>query len=414
MTHFDIDYIRAQFPAFAHSETGAWAFFENAGGSYAAGPVVDQFHHFMGVTKMQPYGFSAPSAEAGEAMDRSHALLAASINAESDEVSFGPSTSMNTYVIAQAMRTMLQSGDEVIVTHQDHEANIGAWSRLSEGNSGIVVREWQPDADSGLLDIADLAQLLNERTRLVCVTHCSNIVGAINDVPTIARHVHDAGARLAVDGVSFAPHLAVDVKALDVDFYYFSLYKTFGPHQGLLYVRKDQLEEIPNQGHFFNAAYPGKKLTPAGPQHGEIACASGIVDYLEAAHAHHFPGAANDSLHRRVADIMDLGHAHEVEQTNRILGLLRDKQVRIIGDDHAVLHKRAPTIAFTSEKWKPVDLATKLADAKVGVGGDHFYAYRLMGALGIPHEDGVVRISLVHYTSAEDVDRLLQQLDEHL
>ena len=416
MTSLDIDYIRVQFPAFAHPETGQWAFFENAGGSYAVAPVIDKLAHFMTATKMQPYGSIGPAREAGAAMDRSQRLLAEAVNAGSDEVMFGPSTSMNTYVLAQAFAEVLQSGDEVVVSNQDHEANVGAWRRLADGNSGVVVREWQVDGDTGLLHLDDLAALLNERTRLVCVTHCSNIVGAINDIPAIARLTHDAGARLAVDGVSFAPHLAVDVQALDVDLYFFSLYKLFGPHQGLLYVRRALLDELPNQGHVFNADQPGKRLMPAGPLHGEIACASGIVDYLTAAHAHHFPVAAGESagVHAKVKAMMALGHAHEVAQTNRILDLLRAKGVRIIGNQHAATGARPPTIAFTTDKWRPVELAERLSEQRVGIGSGHFYAYRLMGALGIEPEAGVVRIALVHYTSAGDVDRLLAALDENL
>jgi cysteine desulfurase family protein (TIGR01976 family) len=414
MTQFDIDYVRKQFPAFAHPETGSWAFFENAGGSYAAAPVVDKLNHFMTATKMQPYGASGPSREAGEAMDLSQSRLAAAINASVDEVMFGPSTSMNTYVISQAMRIDLNPGDEVIVTNQEHEANIGAWSRLPDGDTGIVVREWTVDPHSGLLDMAQFTNLLNERTRLVCVTHCSNIVGVVNDVPEIVRQAHQVGALVAADGVSFAPHLAIDVKALDVDFYFFSLYKTFGPHQGILYARKSVLDKIANQGHFFNAGYPGMRLTPAGPMHGEIACSSGVVDYMEQAHAHHFPDNDNQNVHERISEFMNLGHSHEIEQSNRVLSLLRDKQVRIIGNETAEFQKRAPTIAFTTPKWRPIDLASKLSESKVGVGADNFYAYRLMQGLGIPPDDGVVRISLVHYTSAEDVDRLLNGLDEHL
>jgi cysteine desulfurase family protein (TIGR01976 family) len=414
MPQLDIDYVRAQFPAFAHPDTSQWAFFENAGGSYAAAPVVDKLHHFMVATKMQPYGAAAPSREAGEAMDRSQTLLAKAINAQLDEVMFGPSTSMNTYVLAHALRSVLSSGDEVIVTNQDHEANIGAWSRLSEGNSGIVVREWLVDPETGLLDIEDLASLINERTKLVCATHCSNIVGAVNDIAAIARLTHDAGAWLAVDGVSYAPHLVVDVKALDVDFYYFSLYKTFGPHQGLLYVRAPVRDALPNQGHFFNAQSPDKRLTPAGPQHGEIACASGIVDYLEAAGAHHFSDRQMASVHDRTAAMMQLGHEHECAESNRILSLLRDKPVRIIGEDTAAVAKRAPTIAFTTDNWHPVALADTLSEHQIAIGSGHFYAYRLMEALGIEPERGVVRLSLVHYTSPGDVDRLLNALDEYL
>ena len=417
MMPFDIDYIRAQFPAFADTETGQWAFFDNAGGSYAAAAVVDKLMRFVRDTKVQPYGTSAASQAAGEAMDLSQHRLAAAINAEVDEVSFGPSTSINTYVLAQAMRAEFRPGDEVIVSVQEHEANAGCWHRMAEGGSGIVVRQWPVDAVTGLLDIDALSALLTERTRLVCVTHCSNIVGAINDIAEIARRVHRVGARLAVDGVSFAPHLAVDVKALDVDFYYFSLYKTFGLHQGLLYVRRSILEQIPNQGHFFNADNVGKKLTPAGPQHELIGAVSGMVDYLEDAARHHFPDPSapqHSSVHQRVAALMQLGHQHEVVQANRILSWLRARQVRLIGDPQAEAGQRAPTIAFTTPRWKPAELAAALCADKVGVGAGHFYAYRLLQALGIDPEDGVVRLSLVHYTSAAEVDRLLAALERHL
>ncbi len=204
MARFDVEFARRQFPAFSHPETSRWAFFENAGGSYAAKPVIDRLHHFMTATKLQPYGWSAPSREAGAAMDRSYALLAEAVQAEPEEVNLGPSTSINTYVLAQSFRELLRAGDEVIVTNQDHEANVGVWRRLSGNDTGIVVKEWGIDRDTGLLDEEHLEDLLSDRTKLVCVSHCSNIVGAINDIPAIARRVHDTGGMLAVDGVSFA------------------------------------------------------------------------------------------------------------------------------------------------------------------------------------------------------------------
>ncbi len=287
MKPLDFEFIRAQFPAFSHPTTAPWIMCENAGGSYAAGQVVTKLNHFMTGTKVQPYWEFAPSREAGRAMDRSHELFAAALNAEPGEVMFGPSTSINTYVLSHALRAELAAGDEIIVTNQDHEANGGAWRRLADGNSGIVVREWSVDKETGRLDPKGLDRLLNSRSKLVCVTHCSNIIGEINDIAAIARKVHAAGARIAVDGVSYAPHCLPDLQALGADFYYFSLYKVFGPHQGLLYVARDSLERIANQGHFFNDGYLGKRLTPAGPQHGEIACSSGVIDYLEDCYRHH-------------------------------------------------------------------------------------------------------------------------------
>jgi selenocysteine lyase/cysteine desulfurase len=276
------------------------------------------------------------------------------------------------------------------------------------------VREWQVDPDSGLLNINDLKGLLSENTKFVFVTHCSNIVGSINDIGAISGLVHDAGARLVVDGVSFAPHLAVDVKALNADVYFYSLYKVFGPHQGLMYVRHDLLEELPNQGHFFNATDVTKKLVPSGPMHGEIACISGIVDYLSDAYVHHFGADTTADIRAQIKAIMSLGHQQEIELSNRVLELLRGKDVRIIGESSAVQNQRAPTIAFSPKKVEPEVIAQTLSEQQIGVGASHFYAFRLMQALGIDPDEGVVRISLVHYTSADDVDRLLTALDDIL
>lgn len=414
--NFDVDFARTQFPAFMHPETAQWGFFENAGGAYAAQAVVDKLQHFMTATKMQPYGPSGPSHEAGVAMDRSHTLLAAAINASPAELMFGPSTSMNTYVLAQAIRSCLNPGDEIIVSQQDHEANYGAWARLAEASNEIVLRQWQIDPDSGLLKHAQLDELLSARTRLVCVTHASNLVGSINNIREIADKVHAAGGWLAVDGVAYAPHLAVDVKQLDVDFYYFSLYKTFGPHQGLMYVKQEVLEQLPNQGHFFNATYPEKKLTPAGPQHGEIACASGIVDYQLKLYHHHFDTdpQASLSIHQKVTAAMHVGHAYEQLIAQRILDFLKTKPVRIIGADHAQFGERAPTIAFLPQRIQPEALVAKLGAHKIAAGANHFYAYRLVEALGIDPQLGVVRVSALHYNTMAEVDRLLQCLDDCL
>ena len=219
LTDFDVSFARQQFPQFREAESAPLAMLENAGGAYAPDQVIDKLGHFFRHTKVQPYYLYRTSLEAGAAMDRSKALLAASINAETDEVHFGPSTTSNIYVLARALREQMNSGDEIVVSYQDHEANIGAWVRL--GRTGITVKVWQPNAETGLLDIGDLDDLLTERTRLVCVTHCSNVVAAVNPIAEITKRCHSAGARVVVDGVSYAPHAAIDVRELNVDFYVF-------------------------------------------------------------------------------------------------------------------------------------------------------------------------------------------------
>ncbi len=238
---WDMAFVRAQFPAFSEPTLEGHAFFENAGGSYACGPVIDRLHEYYRRLKVQPHYAFAASAEAGEWMDASRTRLAHYLGVSASEVHFGPSTSQNSYVLAQAIRALLRPGDEVIVTNQDHEANSGAWRRLA--SYGATVREWRVDPSTGLLDVRQLDELLSPRTRLLAFPHASNVVGHINPVEDICARAHAAGALTVVDGVSWAPHGLPDVRALKADVYLFSLYKTYGPHQGLMVISPRLVEQ---------------------------------------------------------------------------------------------------------------------------------------------------------------------------
>lgn len=413
MTTLDLNFVRAQFPAFADKEASQWVYMENAGGSLVPRQVTDKLVHFYTKTKVQPYGTYGPSAEAGEAMDRSKRLLAEAINAEPDEIGFGPSTSQNTYVLAQAFADDLKPGDEIIVTNQDHEANVGAWRRLKK--NGITITEWQVDPRTGLLNPDDFYALLNDKTRLACFTHCSNVAATINPVAELTKAVHRHGGQVVVDAVSYAPHQLADVKALGVDYYLFSLYKVYGPHLGLIYGKRERLEQIANQGHFFNQSYLDKKLTPAGPNHAEIGCASGVVDYFDDVHAHHFGDANGASTRQRVEAVFELFGHQEQQLMAPLMDCVTSKSgVRVIGLPEADHTRRAPTIAFYSNKIKSADIIKALSEAKIGAGQDHFYAYRLVKAIGVDTDDGVIRLSLVHYNSMEDVQRAIEVLERVL
>ncbi len=219
--------------------------------------------------KVQPYSEFESSRRAGELMDRSRERWAEALGVEAREVVFGPSTSANTYVLAHAFAEVLERGNEVVVTNQDHEANTGAIRRAAE-RVGCTIREWRTDPDTGLLDIDDFEAMLSERTGLVTVPHASNIIGSENDVTRIAQLAHGVGARVIVDGVSFAPHSIPDVAAIGADVYLFSLYKTYSVHQGLMVVRAGLMAELPNQSHFFNDSVSDKRLNPAGPDHAQV------------------------------------------------------------------------------------------------------------------------------------------------
>jgi selenocysteine lyase/cysteine desulfurase len=265
MTALDTAFVRSQFPAFAEPALQGQAFFENAGGSYPCAQVVARLTRFYTERKVQPYAPYEASRLGGEEMDEARTRLAAMMGVEREEVSFGPSTSQNTYVLAQAFRQWLAPGSAIVVTNQDHEANTGVWRRLAE--SGTEVREWQIDPDTGHLDPARLRALLADgKVRLVAFPHCSNVVGEINPVADICAIAREHGAFTCVDGVSYAPHGFPDIPALGADIYLFSAYKTYGPHQGIMVIRRECGMALPTRGISSTAT----RFTSASPPQAPI------------------------------------------------------------------------------------------------------------------------------------------------
>jgi cysteine desulfurase family protein (TIGR01976 family) len=406
MADLDLDFVRSLFPAFSEPSLQGFAHFENAGGSYACGPVIERLDRYYRQTRVQPYHDFPASREAGHQMDSARSRMAAWLNVATEEVHFGPSTSQNTYVIAQALRQHLKPGDEVVVTNQDHEANIGAWRRLE--SAGIVVREWKIDADSGELDPDDLDTWLCPRTRVVAFTHCSNVVASINPVRELTDRIHAAGAIAIVDGVSYCPHGLPDIPALGADIYLFSLYKVYGPHLGVMFMGRKLNAELPNQGHFFNATRPTYRFTPAGPDHAQIAASNGVIDYFEAVYQHHVGKPA--SATEQAAAVRKLLRDQETLLLQPLLDFMHEHpRIRVIGRRNAT--QRAPTVAFTVDGVSSADLATRLSGKKLGVGAGDYYANRLLEALGIDPGKGALRASFVHYTTADEVSRLIEALD---
>lgn len=402
----DTAFVRAQFPAFSEPALRERAFFENAGGSYTCGAVIDRLTRFYRERKMQPYGPSDPSRLGGEEMDEARERMAAILGVETEELSFGPSTTQNTYVLAQAFADYLNTGDAIIVTNQDHEANSGPWRRLAD--RGIEVREWGIDPDTGHLPVEGLTNLLDDRVRLVCFPHCSNVVAEINDVAAITGLVHAAGAVVCVDGVSYAPHGFPDVGALGADIYLFSAYKTFGPHQGLMIIRRELGERLPPQGHSFNAGTLYKRFTPAGPDHAQVAASAGMADYVDAVYAHHAPDRSASPVERGRA-VHDLFRAHETKLAQPLLDALKDRNtVRLLGPTDAA--HRAPTVAVWTDRPGRA-LGEALAPHGIMADGGDFYAVRPLQAMGIDPDHGVLRMSFTHYTSEDDIARLITALD---
>jgi selenocysteine lyase/cysteine desulfurase len=405
----DLDFVRAQFPAFSSPVLSSHAFFENAGGSYPCRQVVDRLTRFYLDRKVQPYG-PYPGAEAGGAeMDEARDRLAAMMGVAREEVLFGPSTSANTYVLAQGVRKWLAgTGGAVVVTNQDHEANSGVWRRLAD--EGIEVREWKLDRATGSLDLETLdAALADGKVRLVCFPHCSNVIAEINDVAAICAMAKAAGARTVVDGVSYAPHGFSDIPALGCDVYLFSAYKTYGPHQGIMVLREAFGMELPGQAHFFNHGTLYKRHTPAGPDHAQIAACAGMADYVDALAAHHGIGGDPAGRNRGVHDLMRIQEIAVIQPLLDYLGQRND--VRLLGPRAA--DRRAPTVAVELDRVaEPV--SEELGRNGIACWAGDFYAVRPLEALGIDREKGVLRMSAVHYTSAGEVAKLIAVLDRVL
>ncbi len=410
MTQLDLTFVRSQFPAFSAPLLTGHAFFENAGGSYPCLQVVERLHRFYTERKVQPYG-PYPGAEAGGAeMDEARERLAALMGLAEDELSFGPSTSANTFVLAQAVRLWLRGKNAaIVVTNQDHEANSGVWRRLAD--EGVEVREWQLDPATGHLDLSRLQALLADgRVRLVAFPHCSNVVAEINPVAEICAMARAAGARTVVDGVSYAPHGLPDFGALGCDAYLFSAYKTYGPHQGILLISQEFGAELPAQGHWFNAGTLYKRFTPAGPDHAQIAASAGMADYVDALYAHHFAGKAEPAARNRA--VHDLMRAQEVAVVEPLLEYLAGRNdLRLLGPRQA--DRRAPTVAVDlGRAAEPV--SESLGREGIACWAGDFYAVRPLEAMGIDRSRGVLRMSAVHYTSPEEVARLIAVLERVL
>ncbi len=410
MPDLDVEFSRSQFPAFTETTLENFIHIENAGGTYACEQTITALTDFYKKTKVQPYYGFEPSHKAGQKMSLARTRLASWLNVLAEEVHFGPSTSQNTYVVAQALQNYLVPKDEIIVTNQDHEANIGAWRKLE--TAGVAIKEWQINVSTGELETNDLVSLLNENTRFVAFTHCSNIVGSINPAQEWIKLIHDAGALALVDGVSYVGHGFPDIRELGADMYFFSLYKVYGPHLGVMFIKDDLNQTMPNQGHYFNHDVPIARFTPSGPDHAQIASVNGVIDYFESVYNYHYDDIyADDRLKsKRVNHLFK-----KAEKRNMIplLELLSEKtSVNLIGKSE---HKqRAPTISFTVANQEPADIARLLANENIGIANGSCYATRLMDALDIPRDKGVVRLSFVHYTSSQEIKRVINALDRIL
>ena len=401
---------RPQFPALCRLQNGRpVAYFDGPAGTQVPQCVIDAVADCLAHHNANCGAPFDTSRETDEILDAARQAFADFFGTDNpDEVAFGPNMTTLTLAVSRALGKTWQPGDEVIVSRLDHDANVTPWV-LAARDAGAVVQHIDVHPQDCTLDMGSFEAALSERTRLVAVGYASNCVGSINPVREIVRRARSAGAVTFIDAVHYAPHGLIDVRSLGCDFLVCSAYKFFGPHVGILWGRRERLESLqPYKLRPSPDALPGRWMT--GTQNHEcIAGAAAAVDYL-AGIGDGLDSAATSRRARLQAAFGGITD-YERELGARLLaGLAEIPGVRIWGiTDPARLHERVPTVSFTHDRLTPREMAAALAERGIYVWPGNHYALPLTETLGL-EPDGTLRVGIVHYNTADEVERLLAEI----
>jgi cysteine desulfurase family protein (TIGR01976 family) len=398
----DLDFVRAQFPALA----SGYIYLDNAGGSQTLRGVADRVRDYLLTSNVQHGASYEISQRSMARVAKAVAAMADFIGAASpEEIIVGPSTTqlLHNLVLSLLASGQLAPGDEVVVSEAEHEANAGPWKRLA--TRGVTVRTWPIDRQTWRLEPGGLLPLLTARTKLVAFTHVSNLLGTLHDVPALTRLVHAHGARVCVDGVAYAPHRAIDVRAWDVDFYVFSAYKVYAPHLGVLYARRDHLEALAGINHEFitRGAY---KLQPGNLNFELTYSLLGLTEYIAALGG---PSLAFAKI-----------AAHEEQLSSRFLSHVSTwPNVRLLGEPLADRSLRVPTFSLALSDRSPEAVVRAVDPQGIGIRHGDFYSKALARALvptSVPAsvDPSVMRISMAHYNTLDEIDRAASAISSAL
>ena len=405
--------VRAEFPALSRSHGDRpYVYLDGPGGTQVPRRTTEAMAGYLGRSNANHEGAFPTSEESDAILAAAHAAGADFVGAaDTSEIVFGPNMTTLTFAFSRAVGRTLRAGDEIVVTRLDHDANVAPWLALQE-ERGAVIRWVDVRKADCTLDLDGLARSLGPRTRLVAVGLASNAVGTINPVRRVIELAHAVGALVYVDAVHAAPHLPLDVVALDTDFLVCSPYKFFGPHLGMLYGRREHLERL-DAYKVRPAEDGGSGKWETGTQSGEaLAGLTGTFDYLEWL-GRTFGGAGDEATRRvRLTAAMNVIRETERGLALRALGALSGVNgLHLRGIlDPARLDERVPTFAFTLDGHSPREIATYLGRRGIAVWDGDYYAYELIRALGLAESGGMVRVGLTHYNEPEEIDRLVEAL----
>jgi cysteine desulfurase family protein (TIGR01976 family) len=407
MTSFDPTPLRVRFPALSVEQDGRpLVYLDGPGGTQVPASVIDAVSGYYRETNANEGGAFLTSRRSDAMAAEAHRAVADLLGAASgDEIVFGPNMTTLTFHLSRSIAATFEVRDEIVVTTLDHEANVSPWRAVAD-DRGLVVRTVDIRADDGTLDLDDLDRQLGPRTRLVAVGYASNALGTINPVAEVVRRAHAVGALAWVDAVHFAPHGSIDVRALDTDFLVCSAYKWFGPHIGALYGKAAILDRLPT----YKVRPSAHRFSTGTPNLEGIAGTLAAVEYLASV-----ADAPGDRRTRLVAS-MGVIAAYERTLSERFLeGIETLPGIRVWGiSDRARLGERTPTFAITSDRRSPRELAERLGDAGILAWDGNFYAQALIERLGLAESGGVLRLGFVHYTTPDEVDRTLDELEHVL
>lgn len=408
MMTFPVAAVRARFPALGPEGAGP-AFFDAPGGTQVCADAIERMAaHLRGGTANSGGAF-ATSRAVDRLSAEAHAAVADLIGGRAEEIAFGPNMTSLTLAVSRALARGWGEGDNLVVTRLDHDANVAPWLAVA-ADKGMAVRWIDVDPADGRLQLDALPALLDARTRLVAVGAASNALGTVNDVPAIVAAVRShSDALVYVDAVQSVPHLPTDVAALGCDFIAFSPYKVFGPHQGVLWGRGEVLERIDAYKVRPAGADGAHRFETGTPSFEGQAGVLGMIEYLEWLGGTVDPAA--NSRRARLLAAMTASAAYERDLGERLLAGLR-------GIAGLSLHGppttagRVPTFAFTLAGHRPDAVAAHLAARDIFAWSGHFYAVEVVRRLGLEDAGGLVRVGLCHYSTADEVDRLIAALKE--
>jgi len=408
---FDLAWVREQFPSLQLEVNGQpAAFLDGPAGTQVPRRVMDAVQDYFLRANANTCGAFATSRRNDAVIAGARAAIADFLNCTEEEISFGPNMTTITFALARAFGRELQPGDEIVVTTLDHDANVAPWRALEE--RGVMVRQADIRVEDCTLDMEDLRRKIGARTKLVAVGYASNAVGTINPVAEIVRMAHAEGALAFVDAVHYAPHGLIDVRALDCDFLACSPYKFFGPHMGVLYGKKEHLLRLrPYKVRPAPDALPDRWETGTQVQEG-LAGVTAAVDYLAELGRRCEPGATGRRKALKAA--YQATREHETTLVARLIeGLLAIRGLTFYGiSDARRFGERCSTVAVRLAGHTPLETATFLGERGIFTWDGNYYALNLAERLGVQKSGGLLRVGVVHYNTAEEVERVLGALQE--